>query len=244
MAANGTMDPVEKILIAIGMVREEIAALRADLTGSSAPISSSTAAAGQGKATSMSSRAPSDWRLFADRIRSLLQNAGYEGRALGPEAIQFASSLKEEEPDLSAWSDEEILARRAAWSPPTGESGAAAGKARKNPWQGLSANQSAERIAAMKAARTEKKAGESMPTAAGEAGEFKPVLIAGVRYFVNMETGHAYFRNEDGSPGEWAGMFQRSPKPHINTSVPEPLEGGKRKSTRKQKRKHKKTRKH
>jgi hypothetical protein len=58
--------------------------------------------------------------------------------------------------------------------------------------------------------------------AAPSSGQFKPVLLVGVRYLVNMESGHAYYRNEDGSQGDWAGIFSRTPKPHVDTSVPEP----------------------
>ena len=145
-------------------------------------------------------------------------------------------------------------------------------KARKNPWEGLSEEQKAERIAKMKAGKAAKKAaaeGSSAdteeeaspkpkavavkaeeaapkPAAAPKAAEtpkaapvkstaaaasaapaaasgvFKPVLLQGERYLVNMESGHAYHRNEDGSQGEWAGIFSRTPKPHVDTSVPEP----------------------
>ena len=256
-------------------------------------------------------REPTAWRLFADRIRTLLRENGYEGKALGPACVQFASALKEENADFSSWSDADILARRSAWTAPevskgeakfgkgwakTGErrtaskassvvSGAEAEdaededkpakKARKNPWEGLTEEQRAERIAKMKAGKAAKKAAsegalddEPLGTSAEEAaatvakthvalakakseaapkasspkaaaaapktnaapapapaaasGQFKPVLLVGVRYLVNMESGHAYYRNEDGSQGDWAGIFSRTPKPHVDTSVSEP----------------------
>ncbi len=65
-----------------------------------------------------SMREPSQWILFTKRVRDLLKANGYNGKAIGVEANQFASSLKAEEPDLSAWSDQEILARRKAWTAP------------------------------------------------------------------------------------------------------------------------------
>jgi hypothetical protein len=132
-----------------------------------------------------------------------------------------------------------------------GSSPEAPGKARQNPWASLSGNQTAERIANMKESKVAKKAaGVSvpLPTAAASSSpaSFKSVLLRGVRYLVDMDSGHAYYRNEDGSQGEWAGIFSRTPMPHINTSVPKPngLAGGKRKSTRKHTRKQKKTRNH
>jgi len=275
------------------------------------------------KSSDSEPRAPTAWRLFADRVRTLLRAEGYEGKALGPQCVQFASSLKEENADFSSWSDSDILARRAAWAAPevskgelkggkgwakTGERRASSKpssvvsgeapeeaeeeaekpkKARKNPWEGLSDEQKAERIAKMKAGKAAKKAAaegsapeaeeeapvspkvkaeaapkvkaeaapkvkaEAAPkvkaeaakpsspkaapkstpaapvaaapvVAASAAGQFKPVLLVGVRYLVNMESGHAYYRNEDGSQGDWAGIFSRTPKPHVDTSVPEP----------------------
>ena len=263
-------------------------------------------------------REPSSWLLFTGRVRELLRTEGYAAAALGKECQMFASSLKEENADFSSWSDSDILARRAAWAAPEVSKQKAAGKswrktptgsvvsgeapeeaeeeaekpkkARKNPWEGLSDEQKAERIAKMKAGKAAKKAAaegsapeaeeeapvspkvkaeaapkvkaeaapkvkaeaapkvkaeaakpsspkaapKSTPAApvaaapvvaapaASAAGQFKPVLLVGVRYLVNMESGHAYYRNEDGSQGDWAGIFSRTPKPHVDTSVPEP----------------------
>jgi len=242
------------------------------------------------KSSDSEPRAPTAWRLFADRVRGVLREAGFEGKSLGTECVQFCSSLKEENADFSSWSESDILARRAAWSapevskqkakssPPSVASeveaeaeAAPAKKERKNPWAGLSDEQKAERIAKMKAGKAAKKAAaegsadaeqeapvspkvkaEAAPKAsapkevaakpsspkAAEApkassksnaaaapaasGQFKPVLLQGVRYLVNMESGHAYHRNDDSSQGDWAGIFSRTPKPHVDSSVPEP----------------------
>jgi hypothetical protein len=54
------------------------------------------------------------------------------------------------------------------------------------------------------------------------ATEFMPIMLSGNRYLVIRETGHAYHRLSDGGQGEWAGLFRRTPKPHIDNSVPEP----------------------
>ena len=300
------------------------------VTKKAAKAAKKEAASASASAEEKKERAPTAWRLFADRVRALLRENGYEGRALGPECVQFASSLKEENADFSSWSDSDILARREAWSAPeiskgelkggkgwakTGERRAASKngsvvsgadgeeaeegsekpkKARKNPWEGLSPEEKAERIAKMKAGKAAKKAASegllddeplgasaeeikataakmaavkakseeappkvsappkavsaspkavseapkssaaagggaaaaaassSSSSASAAASAFKPVLLTGTRYLVNMESGHAYFRNEDGSQGEWAGIFSRTPKPHVDTSVPEP----------------------
>lgn len=288
---------------------------------------SAPAAAGGGKAKkekkakdpSAPKRAPTAWRLFADRVRSVLKDNGFSGVALGTECVQFCSSLKEENADLDSWTDVDIVARRSAWTKPEvskGEakfgknwvknkswrktpegsvvSGAAdeadgeaadggaapAKKARKNPWANLSEAERAERIAKMKAGKAAKKAvsegllddeplGTSLEEAAaavaktkaalakakteaapapkeapkpsaGGAGaaaaassaaaapsdEFKPILLSGSRYLVNMSNGHAYHRVQTGPDsyvqGEWAGIFSKVPKPHIDDSVPEP----------------------
>jgi hypothetical protein len=37
-----------------------------------------------------------------------------------------------------------------------------------------------------------------------------------------MANGHAYHRLADGGQGEWAGIFSKTPKPHIDDTVPEP----------------------
>jgi hypothetical protein len=237
MASENTTSSLTKILESIDSVREEIQGLRADLTGQP------TVRFATKLERKKSNAPPSNWRVFSDHVRSILKNAGYEGRALGVEAMQFTSSLKEEEPDLTAWSDEEILARRKTWNPPTVSSGETADgkKERKSPWADLTAEQRSEKLERMKEARAEKKAASfSTPPS-----EYKPVMILSERYLVNMATGHTYHRNSNGSKGAWAGLFKKDPKPRIDTSVPEPtFGGGKRKSTRKHKQRHMETRKH
>lgn len=256
------------------------------------------------------------WILFTKRVRDLLKENGYTKEAVGIEANMFSSTLKDENADLASWSDEDILARRADWTrpavskwvsvhgvkPKTGsvvsgedaEDGAASAekpkKARKNPWEGLSEEQKAERIAKMKAGKAAKKAAADddgcgasgaevpaavlaaldatlgpspfaepkkaakkveaapapkkaetpaspKPSAAASAvasagggaaassasgGEFRAVLLGGKKYLVNQTTGHSYHRLADGGQGEWAGMFVKTPKPHIDDSVAEP----------------------
>lgn len=61
----------------------------------------------------------------------------------------------------------------------------------------------------------------SPKTTAAPSG-FQPVMLGGNRYYINLASGHAYHRNEDGSQGHWAGLFSRTPKPHVDFSVPEP----------------------
>jgi hypothetical protein len=241
-----------------------------------------------------------------------LREAGFEGKSLGTECVQFCSSLKEENADFSSWSESDILARRAAWSapevskqkakssPPSVASeveaeaeAAPTKKERKNPWAGLSEEQKAERIAKMKAGKAAKKASaeeeapaslsdaeaapasvsssekkkrgpkkfsemspeevaeakakraskkeaksSAAPPAAAAAAKmplppsppssvsplenFQRVMLSGSAYWVNLQNGHCYHRLTDGSQGDWAGIFSRTPKPHVDSSVPEP----------------------
>jgi len=264
------------------------------------------------KSSDSEPRAPTAWRLFADRVRGVLREAGFEGKSLGTECVQFCSSLKEENADFSSWSESDILARRAAWSapevskqkakssPPSVASeveaeaeAAPTKKERKNPWAGLSEEQKAERIAKMKAGKAAKKASaeeeapaslsdaeaapasvsssekkkrgpkkfsemspeevaeakakraskkeaksSAAPPAAAAAAKmplppsppssvsplenFQRVMLSGSAYWVNLQNGHCYHRLTDGSQGDWAGIFSRTPKPHVDSSVPEP----------------------
>jgi hypothetical protein len=119
-------------------------------------------------------------------------------------------------------------------------------KARKNPWEGLTPEQKAAKVAAMKAGRDAKKAvaadSDAAPTspkvvvqappspvvaasssvtvtnAAAESSpdEFKGVMLGGDRYLVNLASGHCYRREKDGSQGEWAGIFHRTGGPKNN----------------------------
>jgi hypothetical protein len=57
---------------------------------------------------------------------------------------------------------------------------------------------------------------------AASGGEFKKVMLNGALYWVNMENGHTYHRLADQSQGEWAGIFSKTPKPHLDDTVPEP----------------------
>lgn len=51
---------------------------------------------------------------------------------------------------------------------------------------------------------------------------FKKVALNNERFWVNLESGHAYYRLADESQGEWAGLFSKTPKPNVDKSVPEP----------------------
>ena len=283
---------------------------------SAAPVAPKKERKSAPKSSDSEPRAPTAWRLFADRVRGVLREAGFEGKSLGTECVQFCSSLKEEKADFSSWSESDILARRAAWSapevskqkakssPPSVASeaeaeaeAAPAKKARKNPWEGLSEEQKAERIAKMKAGKAAKKASEASaadaeeeapasdveaapasvsssekkkrgpkkfsemspeevaeakakraskkeakssaaPPAAAAAAKmplppsppssvsplegFQRVMLSGSAYWVNLQNGHCFNRLADGSQGDWAGIFSRTPKPHIDSSKPEP----------------------
>ena len=289
------------------------------------------------KSTDSAPRAPTAWRLFADRVRSVLREAGFEGKSLGTECVQFCSSLKDENADFSSWTESDILARRAAWVKPEVSKQAERGdhwkdgkklgsaaasvasdadggapvaseaepakKVRKNPWAGLSDEQRAERVKKMQDAKAAKKAAaasssdadaeapasdaESAPAVSVTSSEkkkrgpkkfadmtpeelaeakakraanaakkevktpaeapsvradlpalpaspavsaasvgsligFQRVMLSGMPLWVNLTTGHAYNRLSDGGKGDWAGIFHRTPKPHLDDSVAEP----------------------
>lgn len=118
-------------------------------------------------------------------------------------------------------------------------------KERKNPWAGLSPEDKAAKVAAMKAGRAAKKAAaatesatnaapslpllpaspegsvSSVRTGASEMVGFRKVTLGGKAYLINLESGHAYYRNADESRGAWAGLFSKTPKPHVTvTSAP------------------------
>jgi hypothetical protein len=243
-------------------------------------------------------RAPTAWRLFTERVGTLLKTEGYSGKDLAVGNLQFCKTLKTENEDLSSWVDADILARRAAWTAPepkTKEEKASAAasvvsgdaeleeetsskpakKPRKSAWEGLSEEERKAKVAKMQAGRAAKKAEKegakedapaspkasaaksesspppaktaavpsakavappSAPAESAPADEFRPVMLKSKRYFVNLASGHAYLRNEDGSQGDWAGIFHnpakagepqnpdaKTPKaPWIDASVPEP----------------------
>jgi hypothetical protein len=60
----------------------------------------------------------------------------------------------------------------------------------------------------------------------GPLDGFQRVMLSGAPYWVNLSSGHCYKRLSDGGQGEWAGIFHRTPKPHIDDSVPEPEDDG------------------
>jgi hypothetical protein len=334
-------------------LKAEISRLQAAAAAPAAPIKTSALKAAGGGAAAAEApkkaakkerdpdapkRAPTAWRLFADRVRELLRENGYTGSAIGVDCVQFCSTLKSENADFATWSDADILARREAWVKPEISKQSAAGnhwkngkkvtsassvesdgaaapaeekpkKERKNPWAGMTEEQRAERIAKMQAGREAKKAAsvvsdaEDAPApapaalvvaepdgaasvtssekkkrgpkkfadmtpeelaadkakraakkaakkAAAESAAaavaapvalaalpalpaspkstvsegYQRIMLGGKPYLVNIATGHCYHRLADGGQGEWAGLFHKTPKPHIDDSVPEPRE--------------------
>ena len=306
------------ILSEVQGLRAEIVSLKAQVTGlqsllAAKPVSAAPAKAVRAKKVKDPNAPPKErsaWGLFTDRVRGLLRENDYAGKALGPECVQFCSSLKEENGVFASWTDEDILARRAAWSAPevskgelkggkgwakTGErrqtaksasvAGSVAGSVaeddledgaasaapseepkKRGPAKGtkLTEEQKAKRKATREANKAKKaeaaetsapaspkaeaaeatapaspkaapapapvKAAEPVAAVAAVAepkDKFTPVMLKGAdgkpkRYFVNLATGHAYNRNEDGSQGSWAGLFSKTPKPQIDFTAPEP----------------------
>jgi hypothetical protein len=121
---SSTLD-MSSILSTIASLESQLATLKSQLGGSAVPAVGKKEKAPRKK--SDTPRPPTDWRIFSDRIRDLLKNNGYSGKALGTECVQFCSSLKAENADLSSWDDGDVLARRAAWSAPEVSKQAAAG---------------------------------------------------------------------------------------------------------------------
>jgi hypothetical protein len=116
-------------------------------------------------------------------------------------------------------------------------------KARKNPWEGLTPEEREAKIAKMKAGRAAKKDAAPAPAPVQsnvvsslpplpvspqttvsneELAGFKKMMLANKAYWVNLTTGHCYLRRADNSRGDWAGLFSKTPKPHIDDSAPEP----------------------
>lgn len=278
---------VSALLASIAKMETELAALRAQLGGSGgksvAAVPSPTPK--ERKPRKKSDAPPSAWRLFADRVRALLKDNGYTGKALGTECVQFCATLKDENSDLSSWADADILGRRAAWSAPeigrleaklgkgwakTGERKAAAKAAsvasasasdaegsapasvdkpkRKSAWEGLSEEARAAKIAKMQAGRAAKKAAKdaaptetssvpvavttqsnaaalplpASPKSTGSSANLRKVTLNQKAYLINLESGHAWYRNADDSKGDWAGLFSKTPKPNIDFTAPEP----------------------
>jgi hypothetical protein len=279
---------VSAILSTISAMESQLSQLRAQLgSAPSVKAAASVPAPTEKKQRKKSDAPPSAWRLFTDRVRALLKDNDYSGKAIGVECVQFCATLKDENSELSSWVDGDILARRAAWSAPevsrgeakhgkgwakTGERKAAAKaasvsaassvvsdgeasvpasadkpkKERKNPWAGLTPEQHAAKSAAMKAGRAAKKAAatdaapsvslaaslpplpsspkgsvSSVRTGADDLVGFRKVTLATKPYWINLESGHAYERDADDSRGAWAGLFSKTPKPHVTkTSAP------------------------
>jgi hypothetical protein len=189
----------------IDLLIAELADLRAQQTslksgGGGAAASSAAKPVKEKKERKKREGPPSAWIVFTNRVRELLRANGYEGADLGKVCQMFCGALKDENKELSSWKDEDILARRAAWTVPAttkqaeaglhwkngkkvvtpsgsvatadddGEDGGAGGggastdkpkKERKNPWAGLTEEQRAAKVAAMKAGKAAKKAADS-----------------------------------------------------------------------------------
>ena len=315
------------ILAAISAMESQLAALKAQLSGKT-PAASGKSSGKSSAPKEKKERSPSGWILFTQRVRTLLREADYEKKSLGPELVLFCGSLKEENTDYASWADEDILARRAAWSAPEirkkGSAAASVASApeeeapaaedapaaeapkKRGPPKGvkLSEEQKAQRkatreankakkevasdaeeeapasdaegsttssqkkkrgpkkfsemtpeeLSVAKAKREENKAKKeaakketapasptlsaatlplppSPPLAAAKSSPigFQPVMLGRVRYWVNLQSGHAYHRSEDNAQGHWAGLFSKSMKrsdgtigPGIDHSVAEP----------------------
>ena len=323
------------ILAAISAMETQLAALRAQISGkpqaaSAAPAKTPAASGKIPAAPKEKKETTNPWVLFTARVRSVLKEAGYEKKTLGPEAVVFCGELKKENGDFASWSNEEILARRAAWTAPeiakkgsgkksAGSSAASVAsdadadaaapseepaKKKRGPPKGvkLSEEEKAKRKATREANKAKKEAASdaeqeapasdseadaaasttssqkkrgpkkfsemtpeelekakakraenkakkeakkeapaspslsaaaiplppSPPLAARSApAGFQPVMLKDesgrpARYYINLQTGHAYHRSEDNTQGHWAGLFSKTPKPHIDHSVAEP----------------------
>jgi len=168
---------ISAILSAISVMEKELAALKAQV----APVTEKKEAKKEKKEAAPSAeekkpRAPTAWLVFTERVRGLLREADYPSKALGPEMTKFCSELKKDNEDLSSWSSEDILARRAAWTAPEAKAPSAPAsvveeaaeekkpeekKPRKSAWEGLSEEDRAAKIAKMQAGRAAKKAAKS-----------------------------------------------------------------------------------
>lgn len=120
---------VSSLLSTISSMEQQLASLRAQLSGSaktsaSVPVSPAPAEKKQRKKRN---GPPTAWVLFSDRVREVLRTNGYAKSDLGIRCVQFCSSLKDENAEFSTWVDADILARRAAWTAPTESKQAAAG---------------------------------------------------------------------------------------------------------------------
>ncbi len=101
----------------INALQAEISALRTTSV-KTAPAVSAGKPVAEKKPRKKSDAPPTPWRLFTDRVRSVLTGAEFKGKALGVECVQFCATLKEENADFDSWTPELILARRADWTAP------------------------------------------------------------------------------------------------------------------------------
>jgi hypothetical protein len=199
----------------------EVALLRAAANSAPVAVSSTakTTAAPVKQPRKKRDGPPSAWIIFTNRVRDLLRGNGYIGADLGKQCQMFCGSLKDENKELTTWSDADILARRAAWAAPAVTKQAEAGlhwkngkkvvtptgsaansvvsggdadgdadgaapvstdapkKARKNPWEGLTPEQRAAKVAAMKAGKDAKKAGSTTDSVTESADSAAKVVV-------------------------------------------------------------------
>ena len=104
----------------INALQAEISALRTTPVKTASAVSAGKPVT-EKKPRKKSDAPPSAWRLFTDRVRSVLMGAEFKGKALGVECVQFCATLKDEledGQDFDSWTPERILARRADWSAP------------------------------------------------------------------------------------------------------------------------------
>lgn len=136
VSLSTVLSAISGLATTVTTLQAEVLALRAQLGGAPSVDKSSPAKGKtptEKKPRKKSDAPPTAWRLFADRVRELLRTNGYEGKAIGTECVQFCSALKEENADLSSWSDTDILARRASWSAPEVSKQKASGKSYRKP---------------------------------------------------------------------------------------------------------------
>jgi hypothetical protein len=181
------------------------------------------------------------WAKTGDR-RVAAKTASVAGSVAG--SVVSGGEEAEPEADGGAPPSTEKKARKNPWAGLTPEqkavkvAGMKAGKAAKKTTESSTvaaaddaasaavAPSSPALVASSSSMTSSKPAAPSAPAAASSSTEFKGVMIGGARYLVNLESGHCYNREKDGSQGEWAGLFHRTggPKngPYIDTEVAEP----------------------
>jgi len=108
------------VLSAILSLETQLAALKAQLgVKSAAPSGKSAPKKELKEPKEKKERAPTEWLLFTKRIRSLLEDNGFDKKDLGgPALLSFCKVLKEENAELDSWEDADVLARRADWTVP------------------------------------------------------------------------------------------------------------------------------